>query len=77
LDYVITAYTTALKVANKNKVLVCCRKNFTDEYAAIAFSIKSNGTMDEVNKVVGEFKQDGTLDSIISGGYDPDGSAYS
>ncbi len=33
--------------------------------------------MDEVNKVVGEFKQDGTLDSIISGGYDPDGSAYS
>jgi len=76
LDYVITAYTTALKVANKNKDLVVLPKEFTDEYAAIAFSKNQTALLDEVNKVLAEFKQDGTLDSIIKRWVRPDGSAY-
>lgn len=76
LDYVITAYTTALKVSNKNKDLVVLPKEFTDEYAAIAFSKKQTVLLEEVNKVLAEFKQDGTLDSIIKRWVRPDGSAY-
>lgn len=76
LDYVITAYTTALKVSNKNKDLVVLPKEYTDEYAAIAFSKKQTVLLEEVNKVLAEFKQDGTLDSIIKRWVRPDGSAY-
>lgn len=76
LDYVITAYTTALKVANKNKDLVVLPKEYTDEYAAIAFSKNQTALLDEVNKVLAKFKQDGTLDSIIKRWVRADGSTY-
>ena len=41
LDYVITAYTTALKAASKNPNLEVLPEEYTHEYAAIAFA-KSN-----------------------------------
>lgn len=66
LNYVITAYTTALKVANKNDQLMVLPKEFTDEYAAIAFNKKNKHLLDQVNRVLHQFKNDGTLDTIIN-----------
>ncbi|MBP1673180.1 MAG: tcyB [Bacteroidetes bacterium] len=65
LDYVITAYTTALKVSNKNDDLEVLPKEYTDEYAAIAFNKKDVELLNQVNKVLLQFKKDGTLDTII------------
>jgi len=76
LDYVITAYTTALKVSNKNADLVVLPKEYTDEYAAIAFPKNSTDLLAQVNKVLTEFKKDGTLDQIISRWVRKDGSDY-
>ena len=76
LDYVITAYTTALKVSNKNEDLVVLPKEYTDEYAAIAFPKNNTELLAQVNKVLTEFKKDGTLDQIISRWVRKDGSDY-
>lgn len=65
LDYVITAYTTALKVSNKNDDLEVLPKEYTDEFAAIAFNKKDVELLNQVNKVLLQFKKDGTLDTII------------
>lgn len=65
LDYVITAYTTALKVSNKNDDLEVLPKEYTDEYAAIAFKKNDVELLNQVNKVLLQFKKDGTLDTII------------
>ena len=65
LDYVITAYTTALKVSNKNDDLLVLPKEYTDEYAAIAFNKKDEVLLNQVNQVLVQFKKDGTLDTII------------
>lgn len=65
LDYVITAYTTALKVSNKNDDLLVLPKEYTDEFAAIAFNKKDEVLLKQVNQVLAQFKQDGTLDTII------------
>lgn len=76
LDYVITAYTTALKVANKNKELVVLPKEYTDEYAAIAFNKKNPKLLNEVDQVLAKFIKDGTLDQIIKRWIRKDGSPY-
>lgn len=76
VDYVITAYTTALKAASKNPNLEVLPEEYTHEYAAIAFA-KSNAKLHgEVNEVLRGFKQSGQLDSIIHRWVRPDGSAY-
>ncbi len=76
LDYVITAYTTALKVSNKNEDLVVLPKEYTDEYAAIAFPKNNTELLAQVNEVLTEFTKDGTLDQIISRWVRKDGSDY-
>ncbi|MCE5205927.1 MAG: ABC transporter permease subunit [Porphyromonadaceae bacterium] len=76
LDYVITAYTTALKVANRNDDLLVLPKEYSDEYAAIAFQKNNVGLLNQVNAVLTRFKQDGTLDSIIQRWVKKDKSPY-
>ena len=76
LDYVITAYTTAVKAANNNPDLVVLPKEYTNEYAAIAFQKKDFKLLNDVNKVLAEFKADGTLDQIINHWVREDGSDY-
>ncbi|PKP19822.1 MAG: hypothetical protein CVU04_05165 [Bacteroidetes bacterium HGW-Bacteroidetes-20] len=76
LQYVITAYTTALKVANKNSDLHLLPKEFTDEYAAIAFNKKNPELLNQVNNVLEKFKKDGTLDQIIKRWVRKDGTPY-
>lgn len=76
LQYVITAYTTALKVANKNPDLYLLPKEFTDEYAAIALNKKNPELLNQVNNVLEKFKKDGTLDQIIKRWIRKDGSPY-
>lgn len=76
VDYVITAYTTALKAAAKNANLTVLPKEYTDEYAAIAFSKNNPELLEQVNTVLRKFKETGKLDSIIKRWVRPDGSAY-
>lgn len=76
LKYVITAYTTALKVANKNADLVVLPNEFTDEYSAVAFNKKNPELLDQVNKVLEKFKKEGTLDQIIKRWVRKDGTPY-
>lgn len=76
VDYVITAYTTALKAAAKNANLTVLPKEYTDEYAAIAFSKKNTQLLNDVNNVLRKFTETGKLDSIINRWVRPDGSAY-
>lgn len=76
VDYVITAYTTALKAASKNADLKVLPEEYTDEYAAIAFAKTNTKLHEEVNEVLLTFKQSGKLDSIIKRWVRPDGSPY-
>jgi polar amino acid transport system substrate-binding protein len=76
LQYVITAYTTALKATNKNPDLAVLPNEYTDEYAAIAFQKGNNKLLNDVNTVLAQFKADGTLDQIINHWVRKDGSDY-
>jgi len=76
LDYVITAYTTALKAANKNDDLLVLPEEYSDEYAAIAFHKNSEQLLKQVDAVLARFKQDGTLDSIVQRWVKKDKSPY-
>ncbi len=76
LDYVITAYTTALKAANKNDDLLVLPEEYSDEYAAIAFHKKNEELLKQVDAVLARFKQDGTLDSIVQRWVKKDKSPY-
>jgi polar amino acid transport system substrate-binding protein len=75
-DYVITAYTTALKAAGRNSHLKILPEEYSDEYAAIAFAKNNTSLHREVNEVLRRFKQNGQLDSIIQRWVRTDGSAY-
>ena len=76
LDYVITAYTTALKAANKNDDLLVLPEEYSDEYAAIAFHKNNEQLLKQVDAVLARFKQDGTLDSIVQRWVKKDKSPY-
>ena len=76
IDYVITAYTTALKAANKNPDLHLLPKEYINDYAAIAFSKDNPQLLKEVNDVLIQFKQSGLLDTIIQHWVRTDGSDY-
>ena len=51
-------------------------KEYTDEYAAIAFPKKHTELLTQVNEVLTGFKKDGTLDQIINRWVRKDGSDY-
>jgi polar amino acid transport system substrate-binding protein len=76
LDYVITAYTTALRAANKNKDILLLPKEYTNEFAAIAIKKGNNKLLNDINKVIAGFKSDGTLDQVINHWIRKDGSDY-
>ncbi|MBN1940321.1 MAG: ABC transporter permease subunit [Candidatus Aminicenantes bacterium] len=76
LDYVITAYTTALRAANANDDLAVRSEEYNHEWASIAVRKDNPALLAEINAVLAEFKADGTLDKIIGHWVRPDGSPY-
>jgi polar amino acid transport system substrate-binding protein len=76
IHYVITAYTTALRVAGANPEAVVLPEEYNHEWASIAVSKKTPELLARINKVLEDFKADGTLDRIIKHWVRPDGSPY-
>lgn len=76
LDYVVTAYTTALYFVRYNDGLRILPDRLTDEGAAIAVSKNDTGLRDRISEVLDRFSNDGTLSEIISNWIKEDGSEY-
>jgi polar amino acid transport system substrate-binding protein len=76
LDYVITAYTTALRAANANEDLAVLPEEYNHEWASIAVPKSNPKLLERINAILDEFRADGTLDEIIGHWVRPDGSAY-
>lgn len=76
IDYVITAYTTALNYAKNNKDLVVLSETLVDEGCAIAVSKENPELLSEISNSLEKFKKDGTLDKIISNWIKEDGGNY-
>lgn len=72
LDYVLTSYTTAIKVADKNKHLTLLPDKIIDEYAAIAIPKDKPELLKKVNNILAQFKKDGSLDQIINHWINPE-----
>lgn len=66
IDYVITAYTTALIASHKNADLMLLPKKYIEEPAAIAMSKNNPELLTEINAILDRFQSDGTLDKVIS-----------
>jgi len=76
LDYVVTAYTTALYYIRINDGLEILPDRLTDEGAAIAVAKNDVELLSGISEVLDRFSSDGTLDGIISNWIKEDGSAY-
>jgi polar amino acid transport system substrate-binding protein len=76
LDYVITAYTTALCVANVNDDLSVLPEEYNHEWASIAVRRDDPDLLAEIDAVLAAFKAEGTLEGIIGHWIRPDGSPY-
>ena len=76
LDYVITAYTTAINFARNNNDLEILPGELTDEGASIAIGKKNEQLLADVTAVLEQFRVDGTLETIVSNWIKNDGSDY-
>ncbi len=76
LDYVITAYTTALRAAKANQDLAVLPEEYNHEWASIAVPKNKPDLLAEINAVLARLKADGSLDKIIGHWVRPDGSPY-
>jgi polar amino acid transport system substrate-binding protein len=76
VDYVITAYTTALNYVRANSDLEIVPGDLLDEGAAIATAKNNIELLEDISSVLERFKGDGTLDEIISSWIKEDGSDY-
>ena len=76
LDYVVTAYTTALYFIHVNDGLEILPDRLTGEGAAIAVAKNETELLSAISAVLDRFSNDGTLDGIIFNWIKEDGSAY-
>ncbi|HPN16269.1 MAG: ABC transporter permease subunit [Acidobacteria bacterium] len=76
VDYVITAYTTALQAARANPDLAVLPEEYNQAWAAIAVHKDNPRLLERINAVLEEMRDDGTLEEIISHWVRPDGSPY-
>lgn len=76
VDYVITAYTTALRVARSNPSLQVLPEEYVQEPAVIGIQKSKTELLKSINRVLGQFKKDGTLDEIIQRWVKDDDSPY-
>ncbi|MDL2236567.1 ABC transporter substrate-binding protein/permease [Christensenellaceae bacterium OttesenSCG-928-K19] len=76
VDYVITAYTNALTYKKSNGDLTYLPERLTDEETAIAIGKDNTRLLESINAVLTQFKEDGTLDDIITRWVKEDDSPY-
>ncbi|MDL2221810.1 ABC transporter permease subunit [Parabacteroides sp. OttesenSCG-928-N08] len=66
LDYVMTAYTTALLAANKNDDLIVLPETYTKDPAGIAMRLDNRELYNQINPILLQYKENGQLDEIIN-----------
>lgn len=66
IDYVLTAYTTALNAVRTDPGLAICQKDVINESVAIAVTKENTALLGSLNEVLSGFQADGTLDTIIA-----------
>ncbi|MCL1821111.1 MAG: ABC transporter permease subunit, partial [Oscillospiraceae bacterium] len=76
LDYVITAYTTALGFVRSNEDLTIIPGVLVEEGAAIAVKKDEAQLLADISAVLARFMDDGTMDDLVERWIKEDGSAY-
>lgn len=76
LDYVITAYTTALNFVKHNTDLAFLPEKLMNEGPAIAVAKGNDALLKQIDAVLERFRSDGTLGRIIGRWIKEDGSDY-
>lgn len=76
VDYVITAYTTALLAAKKNTDLALLPKEYVNEPAAIGLKKDNTQLASRINEVLRRYINDGTLEAITERWIEQDGASY-
>lgn len=77
-DYVLTAYTTALNAVRSNDALEICQMDVIEEESSIAVSKDNPRLLADIDRVLGQFKEDASLilmapthGGLCRGGYHP------
>lgn len=66
IDYVLTAYTTALGAVRSNPTLEIYQKDVIAENVSIAVAKGNLDLLSAINGVLDQFKADGTLDQVVA-----------
>ena len=77
IDYVMTAYTTALCASKKNPDIAVLPKELVKEPAGIAVQNDATQLLGRINEILQKFKKDGTLQEIIDRWVKHDGDGFS
>jgi polar amino acid transport system substrate-binding protein len=76
IDVVVTAFPAADMIAKKNPDLLRLPEHLDDEPVAVAIKKGNQKLLDDVNRVIGQLKADGTLASMKKRWFKPDLSPY-
>ena len=76
IEYVITAYTTALIAARKNTDLALLPHKYVEDPSAIAVGKSNPKLLDQINEVLDRFQANGMLEEIISHWIDESATDY-
>lgn len=76
VDYVITAYTTALLASRHNKDIGLLPKKHINEPAAVAVRKGNYELVEKMNAVIHRMKEDGSLEDLIERWLEQDGGEY-
>lgn len=76
VDYVITAYTTALLASRHNKDISILPKKHINEPAAAAVKKGNYELVEKMNAVINRMKEDGSLEDLIERWLEHDGGKY-
>lgn len=66
IDYVLTAYTTALNAVRNNSLLEIYQMDVIEEESSIAVSKDNPQLLADINRILDLFKGNGTLDEIVA-----------
>ena len=75
-DYVFTSFTTSMLAVKNNPELKMLPKEYIRDGAGIAMNKKDTALLRQINKIVLQFKEDGTMDDIIQRWIRLDNSDY-
>ena len=76
VDYVITAYTTALLASKRNDDLRLLPEKYINEPSAVALKKDNTQLAEKINGVLREMKRDGRMAAIVERWIERDGEGY-